>query len=178
MKMLVLHCVMAAVLVGAYQARPRIAPERAPSDLEIAAAKEPGPRLRVELQIVGPDGKPIPRASVYVYQTDARGYYTPEDARADRNARLHGWLRSDAEGRILVRTVRPGSYPGTRNPEHVHFIVNATGLAERVFEIVFDDDPLVVGQVRDLAVRQANGFMLCKPQRNAEVQLCRQVVRL
>jgi len=42
--------------------------------------------------------------------------------------------------------VKPGSYPGTSNPGHIHYHVSAPGYPERVFEIVFDGDPLIPAQ--------------------------------
>ena len=76
------------------------------------------------------DGRtPVARASVYVYQTDARGYYRPDDARGDRDPRLMALLRTDAAGGYSFTTVRPGSYPGTRAPRHIHCEVAAEATA-------------------------------------------------
>ena len=100
------------------------------------------------------DGRtPIAGASVYVYQTDARGYYRPDDAMGNRDPRLRALLRSDARGRYSYRTIRPGSYPGTRVPKHIHYEVTAAGHGTRIFEIVFEDDPFVGAEVRASAAR-------------------------
>ena len=76
-------------LVMALQAAPalarepaRVAPESAPSSAAVAPAGEPGQRLEVKGVVYAADGRtPVARASIYVYQTDARGYYRPDDAR-------------------------------------------------------------------------------------------------
>jgi protocatechuate 3,4-dioxygenase beta subunit len=52
-------------------------------------------------------------------------------------------LRSDAKGAWSFETVKPGSYPNSRNPLHIHFEVSAPGRATRIFEIVFEGDPFV-----------------------------------
>ena len=138
----------------------RIAPATAPAFADVAPADEPGRRLEVS-GVVSTDGSgPIAGASVYVYQTDARGYYRPEDAMANRNPRLKALLRTDASGRYSFRTVRPGSYPGTRVPQHIHYEVTAPGRRARVFEIVFEDDPFLTAEVRRAAARPGSFYSL------------------
>lgn len=132
----------------------RIAPDDAPSSADVAPSDEPGERLEVSGVVYAADGRtPVSRASVYVYQTDARGYYRPDEAMGNRNPRLMALLRTDGRGRYSYRTIRPGSYPGTRVPRHIHYEVTAQGRGTRVFEIVFDDDPLVGPQIRADASR-------------------------
>src|SRR5688500_9970167 len=166
MKMRITALIMGAVLLPATsmaQERARIAPVDAPAELRMTEAAEPGTALRITGIVVDEAGRPLPGASLYVYQTDARGWYAPDDAGANRRARIHGWVRTDAAGRFEIRTVRPGSYPNTRIPQHVHFIANAGGKRERVFEIVFDDDPNVDERVRTQAARAESIYALCKP---------------
>ena len=122
----------------------RVAPKDAPSSADVASPGEAGERLEVSGVVYAADGRtPVPRASVYVYQTDARGYYRPDDAMGNRNPRLMALLRTDGQGRYSYRTIRPGSYPGTRVPKHIHYEVTADGHGTRIFEIVFEDDPFV-----------------------------------
>lgn len=130
----------------------RLAPEDAPSTGDVALAGEPGDRLEVKGVVYAPDGRtPVAKASVYVYQTDARGYYRPDDAMGNRNPRLLALLRTDAAGRYSFRTIRPGSYPGTRVPQHIHYEVAAAGQGARIFEIVFEQDPNVTPEIREKA---------------------------
>jgi protocatechuate 3,4-dioxygenase beta subunit len=65
-----------------------------------------------------------------------------------RNPRLNLFLRTDAKGAWSFDTVKPGSYPGTRNPAHIHFEVSAPGRAARIFEIVFEGDPFITDRMR------------------------------
>ncbi len=139
----------------------RIAPETAPSSAAVAAAGEPGERLEVRGVVFASDGRtPVARASVYVYQTDARGHYRPEDAMGNRDPRLKALLRTDASGSYSFSTVRPGSYPGTRVPQHIHYEVAAEGHSSRIFEIVFEDDPLVTAEVRREASQPGSVYSL------------------
>jgi protocatechuate 3,4-dioxygenase beta subunit len=58
------------------------------------------------------------------------------------------------------RTIRPGSYPGTRVPQHIHYEVDATGHGTRIFEIVFDSDPFVTDEIREQATRPGSIYSL------------------
>ena len=138
----------------------RIAPNDAPSSADVAPPSEPGERLEVSGVVYAADGRtPVPRASVYVYHTDARGYYRPDDAMGNRNPRLMALLRTDGQGRYSYRTIRPGSYPGTRVPKHIHYEVT-DGHGTRIFEIVFEDDPFLTREIRAEAARSGSVYAL------------------
>jgi protocatechuate 3,4-dioxygenase beta subunit len=124
------------------------APANAPSSGRLTPQGEPGTPLSVSGVVVGSEGQPIAGVSIYVYQTDAEGYYGVKPASDNRNPRLKAFLRSDARGQWSFETIRPGSYPGSRAPAHIHFEVGTHGYAPRIFEIVFDDDPFVTAQMR------------------------------
>jgi protocatechuate 3,4-dioxygenase beta subunit len=124
------------------------APITAPSSGRLAPAGEPGEPLRVSGVAVSVDGKPIAGASLYVYQTDAEGYYGVKPASDNRNPRLKIFLRSGPQGAWSFDTIRPGSYPGSRIPAHIHFEVTAAGYTPRIFEIVFEGDPFVTDEMR------------------------------
>ncbi len=139
----------------------RVAPASAPSSAAVAPAGEPGQRLEVKGVVYAADGRtPVARASVYVYQTDARGHYRPDDAMGNRDPRLMALLRTDAAGRYTFTTIRPASYPGTRVPQHIHYEVAADGHGPRFFEIVFEDDPLVTDEIRRRAAQPGSIFSL------------------
>lgn len=90
----------------------------------------------------------------------------------NRIVRLAGSHNLDRNGRFEVSTIRPGSYPGTRNPQHVHFVVNARGFSERIFEIVFEDDAFVDARVRAQASRPNSVFSICKPVKEGDLLQC------
>jgi protocatechuate 3,4-dioxygenase beta subunit len=139
----------------------RVAPRTAPSTGALAPEGEPGQRLEVRGVVYAADGRtPVAGASLYIYQTDARGHYRPDDAMGNRDPRLMALLRTDASGRYSFTTIRPGSYPGTRVPRHVHYEVGADGHGTRIFEIVFDDDPLVTDEIRGRAAEPGSVYSL------------------
>ena len=124
------------------------APAGALSRGRVAAQGEPGQPLTVSGVVVGPDGAPVAGASLYVYQTDHEGYYGVKPASDNRNPRLKVFLRSDARGAWSFDTVKPGSYPNSKIPAHIHFEISAPGRTAKIFEIVFEGDPFVTPEMR------------------------------
>ena len=127
---------------------PLLCPERAAmasegvgSSLDLAPPSEPGEPLVIEGTLYETDGEtPISGLLIHVYHTDAEGYYSPNNTRAD-NPRIQGDLRTDAKGHYRIVTIRPGAYPDARVPAHVHYVVDPDGPREQRFELFFEGDP-------------------------------------
>jgi protocatechuate 3,4-dioxygenase beta subunit len=136
------QCVFAPEYLSALAA---LAPN-ARSSIVIAGQDEPGERLVVTGRTM--DGtKPVVGAAVYVFHTDANGFYVPgrgDAAAAELSPRLHGGLRTDDEGRYRFETIRPGSYQGIA--AHVHYVIAAAGYKTRLFDLQFQDDPILVAR--------------------------------
>jgi protocatechuate 3,4-dioxygenase beta subunit len=116
------------------------APANALSRVVVAGADEPGERLVVSGRVLD-GGRPVRGVSVFVFQTDVDGRYSKEltgnDAELD--PRLHGAMRTDADGAYEYETIRPGHYDG--NPAHVHYLVRAPGYHPLLLDLWFEDDP-------------------------------------
>ena len=145
-----MRTIIAVVLLGAGLAAQTVheAPANAPSTGRVTPAGEPGQPLSVSGVVVGPDNAPIAGASLYVYQTDHEGYYGVKPQSDNRNPRLKLMLRTDPRGAYAFETIKPGSYPNSRIPAHIHFEVSAPGRAPFIFEIVFTGDPFVTADMR------------------------------
>jgi protocatechuate 3,4-dioxygenase beta subunit len=138
----------AIVSAAALAQSPHVAPPDAPSAGRLVPPGEAGTALSVSGEVVSPDGVAVAGASIYAYQTDAEGYYGVKPESDNRRPRLKVFLRSDARGAWSFETIRPGSYPGSKVPAHIHFEVSAAGFAPRLFEIVFEGDPFVTAEMR------------------------------
>ena len=108
----------------------------------IAPETERGTRLVVHGHVYHADGHtPLKDAIVFAYQTDAAGRYNDQ---GQRGWRLRGWAKTGSDGKFAFQTIRPGSYPGTRMPAHIHLTVEGPGIRRRwTEELNFSDDPFV-----------------------------------
>jgi protocatechuate 3,4-dioxygenase beta subunit len=142
-------------VVGCNQARslhltePAGESKNLPWKTTIVGEGERGETLVISGTIYAPDGRtPLPGMTLFVYQTDATGVYTTSGS-DNRNTRIHGEMRTNAEGRYEFRTIRPGSYPGSRQPQHIHAYVSGPGYPEYwIDEYHFADDPFVTDDMR------------------------------
>ena len=125
-------------------------PENVPAKVTIVSDKEPGQPLIVSGTIYAPDGrKPLEGITLYVHQTDATGVYSTAGTGDNRNTRIHGVMRTGADGRYEFRTIKPASYPGTRISAHIHAYVSGADYPEYwIDEYVFADDPFVGEDVK------------------------------
>lgn len=109
--------------------------------ITIAAPNEPGQRLVVEGRVVLDNGEtPVPGATVFVFHTDAEGYYSP-GGMDESNARLCGMMLTDEQGRYRFETIRPAHYAtGGGPPAHVHYRVWGDGVPRQSFTLQFEGD--------------------------------------
>jgi len=119
----------------------------------IAPDEEPGERIVLRGRVFLPDGEtPAPGVLVYAYHTDATGVYPmrgSETGNGRRHGALRGWLRTDAEGRYEIRTIKPAPYPTHTEPAHVHVTLTPRGGQEHwVDEFWFEGDPLITERMR------------------------------
>ena len=178
MKLLMLILLLLLSPVCSAQA-PRVADKDAPWKVTVAPKNEPGERLIVSGRVYGQDGKtPLAGVSIYVYHTDIRGYYSGETSDSN-NPRLRGYMRTDAQGRYEYDTIKPGPYPASRVPAHIHYVVTAPGYQEKIFEIVFQGDPYLNDEIHAQAAREDSAFSLRALERDPQgVLRCTQDIRL
>lgn len=127
------------------------APEM-PAGGNIAHLDKAGAPTLVSGRVLDLDGQPIAGAVLDVWQAQTSGLYDSQDAGLDE-MHMRGKFHTDAEGRYLVRTVRPVHYPIPADgpvgamlsatgrhpwrPAHIHFVVSAEGY-EPVTTHIFD----------------------------------------
>lgn len=125
-----------------------------------------GNKLLVSGIVFGRDGRtPSPDVIIYYWQTDNNGYYTPTegmDVRAKRHGHIRGWVKTGTDGRYSIYTVRPAPYPGDNIPAHIHLSIKEPDIENEYYidDLVFDDDPLLIGNKRvNLENRGGSGIL-------------------
>jgi protocatechuate 3,4-dioxygenase beta subunit len=136
--------------------------------LAITTTDEPGKKIKVVATVKDKDGQPIANALVYLYQTDARGWYAADAPHVLMNegdlryARLFGYAKTDKNGKIELHTVKPAGYPKSDLPAHIHVHVTADGYRPYGTEFLFQDDERLKGEILNRAV--IDGGMIAVPE--------------
>jgi protocatechuate 3,4-dioxygenase beta subunit len=145
------------------------APEM-PAGGNIAHLDRTGAPAFVSGRVLDLQGKPIGGALLDVWQAQSSGLYDSQDESLGGGMHMRGKFRTDAEGRYLVRTVRPVHYPIPSDgpvgrmlratglhpwrPAHIHFVVSAEGY-EPVTTHIFDHGDEYLGSDAVFAVKDS-----------------------
>ncbi len=112
-----------------------------------------GDHLGLELQLADVDGRVIDAAEVEIWQCDAlAAYHHPQvqlaAAQIDEGFQGFGASRSDAQGRLRFRSIRPVPYPG--RTAHIHIKLRHASFGEISSQLFIAGDP---GNARDFLWR-------------------------
>jgi len=112
-----------------------------------------GEHLGLEAVVADSDGRLVDNAEVEIWQCDAMAaYHHPNGdlvpGRFDPGFQGFGAVRSDAQGALRFRTIRPVPYPG-RTP-HIHLRLRHAGFGELSTQLFVLGDP---GNARDFLWR-------------------------
>ena len=127
------------------------APKNLSHVLIVPPPANPGPRMELRGRVLKSDGKtPAPGVVVYFHHTDGKGIYVrPVGSGPSEwvywHGSVRGWLKSDPEGRYVLKTTRPAPYPRGQTPAHIHAYGLPPGSNKGVVlpGIVFAGDPLL-----------------------------------
>jgi protocatechuate 3,4-dioxygenase beta subunit len=128
--------------------------------IRLNTANEPGTKITVKGMIKDASGNPAANKLVYVYQTSSEGWYSdtaPHILKNEgdrRHARLFGYFKTNATGGFEFYTVKPSGYPHSSLPAHIHIEIALDGGNYFISELLFDDDPRLVGEIRERSVRE------------------------
>ena len=111
-------------------------------------------KLKLTGTVFNLDGKtPAANVILYIYQTNQEGIYEKkgnEKGWGTRHGYFRGWVKTDEEGHYTFYTFRPGAYPNTDEPAHIHFTVKEPSKNEYYIDsIFFDDDPKLTNSKRE-----------------------------
>jgi catechol 1,2-dioxygenase len=140
-------------------------------------------------RITGPDGEPIPGASIDVWQANDDGFYDVQQPGVQPERNLRGLFTADADGRYWFRSIVPRYYPipddgpvgdllaatgrHPYRPAHLHYIVSAPGFLPVTTHVFVADSPYLdsdaVFGVKDSLIRDVPE--VDDPSRAAEVGL-------
>jgi protocatechuate 3,4-dioxygenase, beta subunit len=140
------------------------------NDLTRQHAEEPqGQRIIVAGRVIDEDARPVPGALIELWQANAAGRYRhaidDHPAPLDPNFTGAGRTVTDADGRYVFTTIKPGAYPWRNHynawrPAHIHFSLFGRAFTQRlVTQMYFPDDPLffqdpIFNSVRDERARK------------------------
>jgi protocatechuate 3,4-dioxygenase, beta subunit len=120
----------------------------------VTSAGEPGEPLSISGTISQADGKPAEGIVLFIYHTDATGYYNEKDDVS--HPRLKGWMKTGPDGRYEFRTIKPAPYPHRTTPAHIHAHVYGAQYSERpIDDYWFEGDPFITA--KELAARKEMG---------------------
>ena len=122
----------------------------------LARGDTKGEPIFVKAWVKDRSGHPVSDARVDVWHTSAEGFYENQDpSQVDMN--LRGRFKTNAEGFIEFRSVKPAGYPipvsgpvgdllkmqGRHNmrPAHIHFLIHKEGFKTQFSQVYSSDDP-------------------------------------
>ncbi|MGH8004287.1 MAG: intradiol ring-cleavage dioxygenase [Limisphaerales bacterium] len=138
----------------------------------IADSAEPGELLEIAGTIFQKDGKtPAKEIILYVYHTNAKGYYEPSKEQTGgsrRHGHLRGWVKTDEKGRYAFRSIRPAPYPNGTDPAHIHCIIKEPDKNEYwIDDYFFEGDTLITKRTKNrLEKRGGSGIIKLAKDKN------------
>ncbi len=142
--------------------------EDIPARIRLARAGEPGEVMSISgIVWSATSDRPAADVLVYAYHTDATGLYSGgsnETIWSRRHGSRRGWVRTDANGRYNLDSIKPAPYPDRSMPAHIHLTVVEPGKPPYwIDDIVFDGEFRVDNAYRAKAGnRGGNGIIPLK----------------
>ena len=134
--------------------------------IQLTTDNEPGGKISVTGVVLDKAGIALSNKLVYVYQTSSEGWYSDTAPHILKNegdrkhARLFGYFKTGAQGKFKFATVKPKGYPNSTLPAHIHIEIALDGNQSFISELLFDDDPRLVNEIRARAVQEK--FLIVK----------------
>jgi protocatechuate 3,4-dioxygenase beta subunit len=131
-----------------------------------------GQKIFITGTILNADGKtPAANVVLYYYQTNTAGHYVhdaseprsmPPNEQGQTHGFIRGWVKTNANGKYGVYTVRPGIYPTRDAPAHIHATIKEPNEINEYWidDFLFDDDTLLtISERKKLSNRGGNGIL-------------------
>jgi protocatechuate 3,4-dioxygenase beta subunit len=96
---------------------------------------------------------------LYYYHTNPDGRYVhkddeqrsmPPNEKGQTHGFIRGWVKTDANGRYTIYTIRPGTYPTMDEADHIHVTIKENNDIPEYYidDFTFDDDKLLTSAKR------------------------------
>jgi protocatechuate 3,4-dioxygenase, beta subunit len=133
---------------------------------------EKGTQIKISGTIYKNDEKtPAEDVVLYIYHTNQEGIYKTEGDESGwgkRHGFMRGWVKTGKDGRYTFYTIKPGSYPRSRESAHIHAIIlEPDGRYYWIDDFLFDDDPfLTTGNINKENPRGGSGIVKLEEENN------------
>lgn len=135
----VVVCSLAAAAMPAGAAGPCRDQKPSGATATIVTKDERGTRMTLHgVAFDAGSGKPLEGVTLYVYQTDADGYYSANRGMNNRDPRLCGILRTGEGGAYMVHTIRPADYATGGVDAHIHIEAWSDDARRQAFLLEFE----------------------------------------
>lgn len=130
--------------------------------------QEKGTKIAISGIVYKADGTtPAKDVVLYIYHTDQKGIYPrkgDEKGWGKRHGYIRGWIKTDEKGFYKFFTLKPASYPGRKDPAHIHVTIKEPDKNEYwIDDFQFDDDPILTAELRKRQQnRGGNGIVKLK----------------
>lgn len=146
----------------------------------LVRASEHSHGIRIVGRVLDGVGEPVTDALLELWQAGPDGAYPGYDAAGNRSTAMadfrgFGRTATDAEGKYLFETLKPGRVPaaeGGLQAPHINVAVMARGMLKRlVTRIYFDDEPATLTDpvLARVPGRQARASLIAQRQDDATV---------
>jgi len=124
-------------------------------------------KMLISGTVFQPDGKtPAPNVLIYLYHTDAQGYYGRNGEH--KHGRYRGWLLTDEKGSYEFLTIKPAPYPENRFAAHIHTTLTTGNMREDwIDSYLFEGDPLISDRERETAGKRGGFNPILKLEKGA-----------
>jgi protocatechuate 3,4-dioxygenase, beta subunit len=145
-----------------------IAPANLSWKTVVNSVDEQGEPLNISGTIYQPDGTtPAAGIVLFIYHTDATGYYNEKDDPG--HPRIRGWMQTGTDGRYEFRTIKPAPYPHRTTPAHIHAHVYGAGYSERsIDDYWFEGDPFITAKELSRVNEQGSNPAIIQLNRDGE----------
>ncbi len=137
------------------------------NNAQLAASTAPGEHVTIEGRLLDGEGRPIPDAVVEIWQANTDGAYSVASGDESAGFRGFGRIPTDADGRFVFTTIKPGAVPGPGGQKQSpHLVVRLMmrgllkGLLTRMY---FPGEDLAADPVLQLVPQQRRATLIARP---------------